>query len=79
MEKKETQYVILSKDVANAIFNFLGSKPYTEVSEVINAMMNDINLNAKDLIISPKPVEKVSEPQPQVQAEVPQPKLEKAE
>ena len=60
MEKDK--FVILSKDVANAIFSYLGSKPYTEVSEVINAMMSNINQNAQTLTISPKLQEAEQDP-----------------
>ena len=67
MEKDK--FVILSKDVANAIFSYLGKKPYSEVAEIIGGMMGDINQNAVTLDI----VSKEAQPAPDAKQEVKQP------
>ena len=43
----EDKFIILSKDVANQLIGYLGKKPYTEVSNLIEGILNDANANAK--------------------------------
>ena len=49
---KEDLFVVLTKDVANALLSYLGKRPFTEVSEIINKMMSDININASKISLS---------------------------
>ena len=49
---KEDLFVVLTKDVANALLSYLGKRPFTEVSEIINKMMSDINMNASKISLS---------------------------
>jgi hypothetical protein len=72
MEKDK--FVILSKDVANAIFSYLGKRPCSEVMEIVQNMMDDINQNAAKLDIVSKDVVPVPDdgPNPQ-QLETEQP------
>ena len=52
---EEQKFVILSKDVANAVLGYLGNRPYTEVAELINGVLGDIGKNQSDKIIYDKP------------------------
>jgi hypothetical protein len=51
-QEQET-FVILSKGVANALFNYLGSKPYGEVSDLMNAVISNLQGNAAKYKIIP--------------------------
>lgn len=43
----ENQILKLNSQTINAVFNYLVSKPYSEVAQIINAIQTDIQTNNK--------------------------------
>ena len=52
---EEQKFVILSEDVLNAVLGYFGSRPYTEVVDLINGVLNDIGKNKANKVIYEKP------------------------
>ena len=44
----EKQILKLNSQTINAIFNYLVSKPYSEVAQIINQLQEDIQTNNKE-------------------------------